>query len=64
MALDANRINQSALTALAKKGFDLENAPMLQILVEEVTKAVVDDIKTNADVAVTSGSSAGTYKVN
>ncbi len=64
MALDADRIKQNALTALAKKGFDLENAPMLQILVEEVTKAVVDDIKTNADVAVTSGSSAGVYKVN
>lgn len=49
-----------ATTAL---GIAILSPPQLDKICEALSKAVVDEIKQNAQVPVTGGSSAGTYQV-
>lgn len=59
MSLDASRIAEAALSALAGRGFDLEAAPLAETgksalvhLVEAVSEAVVAEIRDHAEVQV------------
>ncbi len=64
MALDADKTTNTVLTKLSEKGFQIDNAPMLKVFIEIAVETIIADIQSDAEVKVTSGSSAGTYKVN
>ncbi len=64
MALSQSSLSEKIIQNLEGAGFKQGEHAQFKSLADAIAKAVVDEIKTNADVAVTSGSSAGTYKVS
>lgn len=62
MALDAQRLENSVKKKITSKGFKIIG--LNEIFIKAVCQAVVEEIKANAQVNVTSGNSAGNYKVN
>ncbi|MUK91581.1 hypothetical protein GNP80_03835 [Aliivibrio fischeri] len=65
MALDSNKTTNKVLEKLQAAGFVVDGQfskqkPFVQAIVE----AVIEDIKADAVVEVTGGSSAGSYKVS
>jgi hypothetical protein len=65
MALSDSVLKELIVTEMESKGFVTsgEHARSEQ-LAEAIAKAVVSHITSSADVAVTAGSSAGSYKVS
>ena len=62
MALDATRLKnaiKSAIDAITVDGGAITNDEAIMALAQ----AIITELTTNADVVVTSGSSAGTYKI-
>ncbi|EAP92911.1 hypothetical protein [Vibrio splendidus] len=65
MAISKSSLKQKIETELKAKGFVLDGEfAMAGMMAEAIANAVVDEITQNADVKVTGGSSAGTYKVS
>ncbi|MFA0715762.1 hypothetical protein AB4622_07060 [Vibrio splendidus] len=65
MAISKGSLKQKIETELKAKGFVLDGEfAMAGMMAEAIANAVVDEITQNADVQVTGGSSAGTYKVS
>ena len=65
MALTKPSLKQKLETELKAQGFVLDGEfAMAGKFAEAIANAVVDEITQNAQVEVTSGSSAGTYKVS
>lgn len=65
MALTKPSLKQKLETELKAQGFVLGGEfAMAGKFAEAIANAVVDEITQNAQVEVTSGSSAGTYKVS
>ena len=65
MAISKGSLKQKIETELKAKGFVLEGEfAMAGMMAEAIANAVVDEITKNAEVQVTGGSSAGTYKVS
>ena len=65
MAISKDSLKQKIETELKAKGFVLEGEfAMAGMMAEAIANAVVDEITKNAEVQVTGGSSAGTYKVS
>lgn len=64
MALDSDKTTENALTKLRGAGFVVDGEFSRQReFVQAIVEAVIEDIKSDAKVAVTGGSSAGSYKV-
>lgn len=64
MALDSDKTTENALTKLTAAGFVVDGQFSKQReFVQAIVKAVYEDIKADAEVPVTGGSSKGTYKV-
>lgn len=64
MALDSDKTTDKALTKLQEAGFVVDGEFSKQReFVQAIVEAVIEDIKDDAEVAVTGGSSAGSYKV-
>lgn len=64
MALSKVSLKQKIETEMKAQGFVLEGEfAMAGRMAEAIANAVVDEITQNAQVPVTGGSSAGTYKV-
>lgn len=64
MALDSEKTTEKALTKLTAAGFVVDGKFSKQReFVQAIVEAVYEDIKADAEVPVTGGSSAGTYKV-
>lgn len=65
MALSNESLEEKIISELQGKGFttDGQHAFAGKMAVA-IAKAVIDEITANADVVVTAGSSAGTYKVS
>ncbi|MEZ8483110.1 hypothetical protein [Vibrio splendidus] len=65
MALDSDKTTEKALTKLQGAGFVVDGEFSRQRdFVKAIVEAVMEDIKADAEVQVTGGSSAGTYKVS
>ncbi|HAT8546191.1 TPA: hypothetical protein I7180_05865 [Vibrio vulnificus] len=65
MPLTKPSLKQKLETELKAQGFVLDGEfAMAGRFAEAIANAVVDEITQNAQVEVTSGSSAGTYKVS
>ncbi|MEZ8382160.1 hypothetical protein AB4166_02680 [Vibrio splendidus] len=65
MALSKTSLKQKLETELKAQGFVLDGEfAMAGMMAEAIANAVVDEITQNAQVEVTGGSSAGTYKVS
>ncbi len=64
MALDVDKTTTTVLEKLSGQGFQIDDAPMLKAFIEIAVETIIADIQSDAEVKVTSGSSAGTYKVN
>jgi hypothetical protein len=65
MAISKGSLKQKIETELKAKGFVLDGEfAMAGMMAEAIANAVVDEITKNAEVQVTGGSSAGTYKVS
>ncbi|MEZ8205880.1 hypothetical protein ACED47_17505 [Vibrio splendidus] len=65
MAISKGSLKQKIETELKAKGFVLDGEfAMAGMMDEAIANAVVDEITQNAEVQVTGGSSAGTYKVS
>ncbi|MEZ8791427.1 hypothetical protein AB6D86_06035 [Vibrio splendidus] len=65
MALDSDKTTEKALTKLQGAGFVVDGEFSRQRdFVKAIVEAVMEDIKADAEVKVTGGSSAGTYKVS
>jgi hypothetical protein len=64
MGLSASKITSAAMRTLESKGFVTGGEHSKQsIMVEAIVEALIDGIKADAQVVVTGGSSAGSYKV-
>lgn len=64
MALNASALEALIISHLQTAGFNTNGQhSAVQILANAVARAVVEHISVAAEVPVTSGSSAGTYKV-
>lgn len=64
MALSDSSLKTKIISELQAKGFDTGNEfAKTQQMAEAIAKAIVDEITSNAEVTVTGGSSAGSYKV-
>ncbi|WP_019615080.1 hypothetical protein [Psychromonas ossibalaenae] len=64
MALSKSSLKEKLETELKAQGFVLDGEfAMASKFAEAIANAVVDEITGNAQVPVTSGSSAGSYKV-
>ncbi len=64
MALDPDSLKEKVVTELKSKGFVTEGKfAKSGDLAEAIAKAVVAEIIENGEVVVTSGSSAGKYKI-
>lgn len=61
MALSSDSLKIKLEAEFKNSGF--ENITLNSALCEAIAKAVVKEIQENAEVSVSSGSSAGTYKV-
>ncbi len=64
MALSDSSLSSKIVSNLEGLGFKQGEHANFDKLAQAVAKAVVAEIQSNAEVAVTSGSSAGSYKVN
>ena len=65
MPLSKSSLKQKLETELKAQGFELGGEfAMAGKFAEAITNAVVDEITQNAQVPVTSGSSAGSYNVS
>ncbi len=65
MAISKSSLKKKIETELKAKGFVLDGEfAMAGMMAEAIANAVVDEITQNAEVQVTGGSSAGTYKVS
>ncbi|PTP02624.1 hypothetical protein CWN85_08510 [Vibrio splendidus] len=65
MAISKGSLKQKIETELKAKGFVLDGEfAMAGMMAEAIANAVVDEITQNAEVQVTGGSSAATYKVS
>lgn len=65
MALDPQSISSIAMQKLQSKGFVIDEKHSKQsVMVQAIVEAVIEAIKNEAEVKVTSGSSAGSYKVS
>lgn len=64
MALSESSLTSKICANLTANGFVIDNEHSRQReFVAAIAKAVVDEIQANAQVPVSGGSSAGTYKV-
>ncbi|AGB11040.1 TPA: hypothetical protein ACPVYA_004270 [Vibrio parahaemolyticus] len=64
MALDSDKTTDKALTKLQAAGFVVDGEFSKQReFVQAIVEAVIEDIQADAEVQVTGGSSAGSYKV-
>ena len=65
MALSSGSLQSKIVSELQAQGFITEgDHAFAGKMAAAIAKAVIDEIKANADVNVTTGSSAGTYKVS
>ncbi|MEZ9340662.1 hypothetical protein AB4176_22700 [Vibrio splendidus] len=65
MAISKASLKQKIETELKAQGFVLDGEfAMAGMMAEAIANAVVDEITQNAQVAVTGGSSGGSYKVS
>lgn len=65
MALSSGSLQSKIVSELQAQGFITEgDHAFAGKMAAAIAKAVIDEIKANADVNVTAGSSAGTYKVS
>lgn len=65
MAISKGSLKQKIEIELKAKGFVLDGEfAMAGMMAEAIANAVVDEITQNAEVQVTGGSSAGTYRVS
>ena len=64
MALEASALEALISEKMRAAGFKLDNQHcMTRFFIRAITEGVVDHIKSNAEVAITSGSSAGRHRV-
>ncbi|ELI1830352.1 hypothetical protein RQV58_002725 [Vibrio fluvialis] len=64
MALDSNKTTEKAIAKLKGAGFVVDGEfSRQQEFVKAIVEAVIEDIKADAEVSISSGSSAGTYSV-
>ncbi len=64
MALTKASLKQKIITAMEAEGANASGEhSWVERFAEAIASAVVDEIQQNAEVTVTGGSSAGTYKV-
>lgn len=65
MALSKSSLKSKLVSELQAQGFETQGKhAMAAKMAEAIANAVIDEITQNAEVAVTSGSSAGTYQVS
>jgi phage replication-related protein YjqB (UPF0714/DUF867 family) len=65
MAMDANKLEDLIINKLEDAGFKTSGKhAYAKVMVNAVAEAVVEHISNQAEVSVTSGSSAGIYKVS
>lgn len=65
MALSSGSLQSKIVSELQAQGFITEgDHAFAGKMAAAIAKAVIDEITANADVNVTAGSSAGTYKVS
>ncbi len=65
MALSSGSLEAKIISELQAQGFITEgDHAYAGKMAAAIAKAVIDEITANADVIVTAGSSAGTYKVS
>lgn len=65
MALSSGSLEAKIISELQAQGFITEgDHAYAGKMAAAIAKAVIDEITANADVQVTAGSSAGTYKVS
>lgn len=65
MALDSSKTTDKAVAKLQAAGFIVDGQFSKQReFVQAIVEAVIEDIKADAEVEVTGGSSAGTYTVS
>lgn len=65
MALSSGSLQSKIVSELQAQGFITEgDHAFAGKMAAAIAKAVIDEITANADVVVTAGSSAGTYKVS
>jgi hypothetical protein len=65
MALDAEKITNTATEKLKALGFNVDGSHSKQAeMIQAIVEAVIEGIKADAQVKVTGGSSAGTYQVD
>ncbi|MGL4224618.1 MAG: hypothetical protein ACRCSE_05705 [Vibrio sp.] len=63
MALNQSSLSQRIVSGLEALGFKQGDHAQFKPLADAIAAAVVSEIQANAEVPVTSGSSAGVYKV-
>lgn len=64
MALDSSKTTEKAIAKLKGAGFVVDGEfSRQQEFVKAIVEAVIEDIKADAEVSISSGSSAGTYSV-
>lgn len=64
MAINESATISNAISKLTAKGFGTSHPEWKgDDMVEAIVEAVFEEIKANADVIVTGGSSSGTYKI-
>lgn len=64
MALSSGSLQGLIDSKLESAGLDFNDKSSLKILTQAIAEAVVEHITASAQVAVTGGSSSGTYKVS
>lgn len=65
MALSKSSLKSKLVSELQAQGFETQGQhAMAAKMAEAIANAVIDEITENAEVAVTSGSSEGTYQVS
>ncbi|EKO3563686.1 hypothetical protein P0E95_000004 [Vibrio metschnikovii] len=65
MALSKSSLKSKLVSELQAQGFETQGQhAMAAKMAEAIANAVIDEITQNAEVSVTSGSSAGTYQVS
>ncbi|MCG3743143.1 hypothetical protein EXA18_06520 [Vibrio cincinnatiensis] len=65
MALSKSSLKSKLVSELQAQGFETQGQhAMAAKMAEAIANAVIDEITQNAEVAVTSGSSEGTYQVS
>ncbi|XAG86257.1 hypothetical protein MRM63_13785 [bacterium 19MO03SA05] len=65
MGLSKSSLKSKLVSELQAQGFETQGQyAMAAKMAEAIANAVIDEITENAEVSVTSGSSAGTYQVS